>query len=343
MKKLVLALLLSFSIFSIHAQNSADSEEESSLQVMVPRDVFIGDSGQIQYSFRSPVDFFAFTEKSVQGNETLDIDLKAENFLEDPISCLVTKTTLSRTGINYNLCITFIPWKTGTIKFKEFNLEEICSDKKENISPDFNVNLAPVTILSLAEKLGATTLRPPKGPEVLPNTNYYLWFFLVLAVILFSLLCIAIIRLPDIIRRWRMLRIRLAFYKNAVKTKRHLNILLRKKIQDVEFAHEWQIIMRAYLEFRFKTSFASVTGKNIELKIMSVTGGMMNGVQETAVENLTSLFVRTNYIRFASGSIDSMMLPVEEHQAIFNKGEKKSTVVTSHKIIDAFEKEESNG
>lgn len=343
MKKIIFALLLFFPLFPAFAQSSSEEENDSTLQVMVPRDVFIGDSGQIQYSFRSPVDFFVFTETVASNNETLEIDLKPEDFLEDPVSCRVIKTTLSRTGINYNLCITFVPWKTGMIKFKKFNLEEICARSKENYSADFNIEFTPVMILSLAEKLGAKTLRPPKAPEVLPYTNYYLWFFLVLAVTLFSLLCIAIIRLPELIRKWRLLKAKIGFYKNAVKTKRHLNILLRKKIEDDEFSRQWQMIVRAYLEYRFRAPFASVTCRNIELKIMQITGGMMSGSQESAVEKLTGLFVRTDYIRFASGSIDSKMLPMEEHKAGFVDGEKKSLIASTHKIIDAFEKEEGNG
>lgn len=341
MKKIFLALIFLAFIFPCSAQNSEKENNDSTLQVMVPRDVFIGDSGQIQYSFRCPVDFFAFSESS--SNEVLEINLKAEDFLEDPLSCLVKKTTLSRTGINYNLCITFIPWKTGIIKFRKFNLEEICRKEKGKVSADFNIELSPVVILSLAEKLGATTLRPAKAPEVLPYTNYYVWFFIVLAVILFSLFCTAIIKLPEILRKWKEIKTKISFYKNAVKTKRHLNILLRKKIPDADFSEQWQIILREYLEYRFKSPFASVTGKNIEYKIYKITGGMMSEKQEKAVEELTAHFVRTNYIRFASGSIDSKMLPAEEHQAGFVNGEKKSLILSTHKIIDAFEKEEIDG
>lgn len=346
MKKFVLVFLLTASIMNFAvAQSSSEKIEDSTLQVLVPRDVFIGDSGQIQYSFRSPVDFSGFNENSQSINETIEIDLKAEDFLEDTSCCLVSKTTLSRNGINYNLCITFIPWKTGIIKFHGFNLERICNPGKENeakISSDFDVKLEPVAILSLAEKLGATTLRPPKSPALLPNTKYYLWVFIVLAIFLFFALCAAIIRLPEIIRRYRQLKVKFGFYRNALKTKRQLNMLLRKKIGDSEFAEQWQKIVRSYLEYRFKSSFASVTGKNIEKKIYSVTMGMMNQNQEKGVEDLTALFVRTNYIRFASGSIDSQMLPREEHQASFIDGERKTTVSRMHKVIDTFEKEEVN-
>lgn len=342
MKKYISIFLFFVLAFSGLAQSLDENKDDSSMQVLVPRDVFIGDSGQIQYSFRSPVDFFVFKE-NISSNEVIEINLRAEDFLEDPLSCLVTKTTLSRTGINYNLCITFVPWKTGIIKFKKFNLEKICLGEKENSSADFDIVLSSVMILSLAEKLGVTTLKPPKAPEVLPYTNYYVWIFLVLAVIFFSFFCIVIIKLPEILRKWKELKIKISFYKNAVKTKRHLNMLLKKKLEDADFAELWQSILREYLEYRFKTSFASVTGKNIEYKIMSVTGNFMSEKQEQAVENLTSSFIRTNYIRFASGSIDSKMLPIEEHQAGFLKDEKKLLIQSTHRIIDAFEKEENNG
>lgn len=336
MKKLLFALFFTFSMFSITAQNSTEEGNNSTLQVMVPRDVFIGDSGQIQYSFRSPVDFFAFNENS-QSSETMEINLQASDFLEDPSSCLVSKTTLSRSGVNYNLCITIIPWKTGMIKFRKFNLEKICSREKENTSQDYDVELAPVIILSLAEKLGATTLRPPESPLLLPHTNYYLWFFIIFAVILFSLLCVAAIRLPDIIKKWKQLKVKFGFYKNALRTKRLINNLMRKKIDDSEFALEWQKIIRSYLEYRFRASFASVTGKNIAAKIERITGGMLDESRETAVEELTALFVRTDYIRFAAGSIDSRLQP-----ASFLEDEKKSSISATHKIIDAFEKEETD-
>ena len=119
-------------------------------------------------------------------------------------------------------------------------------------------------------------------------------------------------------------------------------IFLKKKISDSEFCESWQKIVRAYLEFRFKISFASVTGRNIEKKIQTVTGGYMTDRQEENIELLTSLFVRTDYIRFAEGSIDSKMLPMEEHQASFLKGEKKSMISSMHGIIDTFEKEEAD-
>ena len=64
MKRAAVFFILSvFSLFSAVSQ-SANSDLDSISQVMVPRDVFIGDSGQIQYSFRSPVDLFAIAPES---------------------------------------------------------------------------------------------------------------------------------------------------------------------------------------------------------------------------------------------------------------------------------------
>ena len=50
--------------------------------------------------------------------------------------------------------------------------------------------------------------------------------------------------------------------------------------------------------------------------------------------------MRTDYIRFASGSIDSKLLPAETHQALFVENEKKSMVAETYKIIDLLEKGE---
>ena len=62
MKKLVIALLISVSVSVISgfAQSAEEDSSDSTMQVMVPRDVFIGDSGQIQYSFRSQASLQSF-------------------------------------------------------------------------------------------------------------------------------------------------------------------------------------------------------------------------------------------------------------------------------------------
>lgn len=116
-KNLCFVFSLCFFIQFLVAQNPNENTAAFGTQVMVPRDVFIGDSGQIQYSFRTPIDFFSFADPSMIKDEVLSLNISSSDFLENPDDCLVTKSVLVRNGVNYNLCITIIPWKTGTIKF----------------------------------------------------------------------------------------------------------------------------------------------------------------------------------------------------------------------------------
>ncbi|HBP09538.1 MULTISPECIES: hypothetical protein [unclassified Treponema] len=343
-KNLCFIFGLCFFIQFFAAQNSNENTAAFGTQVMVPRDVFIGDSGQIQYSFRTPVDFFSFADSSMIKDEVLSLNLSSKELLENPDDCLVTKSVLVRNGVNYNLCITIIPWKTGTIKFKEFNLEKFCRGQKKNEveSVDFKIQLAPVTILSLVEKLEVKNLKSPQAPLLLPNTNYFLWIALFLVAGFFSLSCIVLIRLPHILKKLKFLKEQFELYRNAKRTKKKLSALLKKKIDDKDFCEKWQLAMREYLEFRFAVSFCSVPGKNVGAKIFDITSGLVGEKVCEAIESLSCFFVRTDYIRFASGSIDSKLLPAETHQALFVKNEKKSMIVETCKIIDLLEKGESN-
>ncbi|MGN0728078.1 hypothetical protein [Treponema sp.] len=330
--------LFLFAFFS-YSQNSAENPAVFGTQVMVPRDVFIGDSGQIQYSFRTPIDFFSMADSSKIKDETLSLEFSSEDLLENPDDCLVTNAVLVRNGVNYNLCITIIPWKTGAIKFKEFSLEKICAGAKDlPQNSEFKIQLAPVFILSLVEKLGVKDVKPPLGPLLLPNTSYFLWIAVVLISLVFIFACIVLLQLPYILKKIRSMREQFEFYRNAKRTKKKLFMLLKKKLGDRDFSENWQLIMRSYLEFRFSNSFCSVPGKRIAEKIHSIMGDLMDASVSEAVENLSCFFIRTDYIRFAGGSIDSRRLPVEMYQASFVKNEKKSMISETCKIIELLEK-----
>lgn len=341
MKKNLLAVLLFALSLSAFSQ-SESPEKEMSMQVMVPRDVFIGDSGQIQFSFRNPVDIFAFADQSLIKDETIHLNLEPQDFLENPQECYLKSAVLIRNGVNYNLCITFIPWTTGTIKFKDFYLEKILArgGKPEKTAEEnlFPISLESVTILSLTEKLNTTTLRPPKEPLTLPKTNYVLLLFLFLATGLMSLLFIVLMKLPVILRWLRNFRKKISYHKNSMKTRLALNSLLKKETEDKIFAEKWQQTMRQYLNFRFGTSFASTTDRKIRDKIEDITGNLCNDSIDECLGKLESHFIRTNYIRFASGSIDSKLLPAQDHEAKFLDGEKSMLVESTVSIVNTLEK-----
>ena len=82
--------------------------------------------------------------------------------------------------------------------------------------------------------------------------------------------------------------------------------------------------------------------KKVGAKIFDILNGLAGEKVCEAIESLSCFFVRTDYIRFASGSIDSKLLPLETHQALFVENEKKSMVAETYKIIDLLEKGECN-
>lgn len=341
MKKFIFALLCSIFSVSIYAQNDVK-------QILIPRDVFIGDSGQIQFSFYSSYDYLKDAGKSRVKDGRLYIDSeKFSSYLVDKESCKIQKIVLERSGNgNYALLISLVPWKAEEIKFKEFALEDICenlsleeaAEKRKLQVPRFLIKLRPVKILSLVDKLNEHNLRPAKSPVTLPGTNYFLWGFSILAILLISGIFIVIIKFPLISSKYKNIIAKNKFKKNARDTCRRLKIILRKNLSDKDFAQEVQVVVRKYLEFRFNTSFSSVTVSKMFSKIQEVTGNMMSEAAEKAAEDIVSIFVRTNYIRFASGSIDSKRLPAEEYQASFLSGERTKIVITLRKAINRLEK-----
>lgn len=339
MKKILLALaILLFAFAPSFSDEIPEVELESVSQIMVPKEIFIGDAGQLQYSFRTQADFFAFLDPSLVSENELKLNFENFDFLAEKDSCTIKDAVLFRNGSNYNLCITLIPWKTGRIEFREFDLFSVCSGK-ESSKFTLMIKLNPIQIPSLAEKLGVSNIRAPAPPITLPGTKYLLWLVILLVILFFVLVALVIIKLQKIVKKIRLIKNKIGFYRNAKSVKHRLTKLLKPKLNldDSTFAMEWQKIMRSYLDFRFASTFASVTGSKIASYIQKITGNLAEGKELEAIEELSSIFIRTDYIRFASGSIDSQLLPAELHQAVFAENERKSIVEKSFKIIDVFE------
>ncbi len=339
MKKILLApAVLLFALIPSFSEEIPEVELESVSQIMVPKEIFIGDAGQLQYSFRTQADFFAFLNPSLVSENELRLNFENFDFLLEKDSCTIKDAVLFRNGSNYNLCITLIPWKTGRIEFKEFDLLSVCSGK-ESSKFRLMINLNPIQIPSLSEKLGVSNMRSPLPPITLPGTKYLLWLAIFLVILFFVLAAFVIIKLQKIVKKIRFVKNKIGFYRNAKSVKHRLTKLLKQKsnLDDSAFAMEWQKIMRSYLDFRFGAGFASVTGSKIAVYILKITGNLAGEKEFDAIEELSSIFIRTDYIRFASGSIDSQLLPAELHQAVFAENERKSIIEKSFKIIGVFE------
>lgn len=337
LKKIFLAFT---AVFLLASENSfSQRKDDDAKQTLIPRDLFIGDRGIIRYSFTSPIDFFSVAGIEKKDSFTMQID--PEIFIADPESCTVEKINFTRNGVDYFLDFEIIPWKTGEIRFRNFDLMRVCmkaNGESDSVGGEFLVRLESIKILSLADKLGAKILRPSEGPLLVPGTSYIIWTLVAVSLAALTALCIFLLRLPYFLRRISVLKRRFSLYKNASSAKRKLRILAKKKLTDKDFAQEFQIVVKKYLEFRFGTSFASVTGKNFINAIEDIVGGELPDEILGALEDMTQIFVRMNYIRFAQGSIDSKLLPREKYEAAFVGDEKSVTLKKMTGIIDILEK-----
>ncbi len=302
-------------------------------QVLIPKEIYVGDRAQLRYMFQSSIDFFSFSHE--KSDSTLSFDINSPVFLAQADRCSVQEAVLQRVGITYTLLITFIPWKPGEIDFAPFNVSELCGGGED--APAYELDLSPVLVSSLVEKTGVNSLRAPLAPFLLPGTNYVLWSLIIAAILFLCLMGFIIARFPSIMIFIMAIRERIGYYRNASRTKKSLSQLGKTDCTDAQFAQDWQRIMRSYLEYRFHTAFASVTGHRIIEVICLATGNMLDVEQENAVMSLQSLFMRTDYIRYAANSIDSRRLPASEHEAQFLQGERQDIIGLSCENIAAFE------
>lgn len=375
MKKLFLLPLVLFLTFSpVFAQTKVKAPEDFVQQLVLPKEVYIGDKVQLQYTFNSAVDFFALADPQHISGDTLYLNPALKPFADPEGRYSVSEISLYRNGMSYTLLISFVPWITGDLVFPEFDLSACCREldsvivKKSGTTDDekksgenagensesevasaesnpavYPISIQPVEVLSMVESLGAVGLRPPVAPLLLPGTKYVLWILIVVGIILLFGVCFVLAKIRAIQEFFFNVRERLGLIRMSKLTKRRLKKLGAKNCSDAEFATEWQSIMRSYLDSRFGVPFGSVTTKRIASVIFNVTGGMLSDSQENSILNIVSLFTRTDYIIFAQNSIDSKQLPVEVHEAAFNEGERSGIVETTGKSIEELEKvEEEN-
>ena len=324
------------------AQVSHNSSEDFVRQILLPQEVFVGDKAQLLYIFTSPVDFFS-EEKTVpkpQSEKEESISLSKE-IIPSREQFTITSVELKRLGITYTLSVSFIPWKSGEIDFAPFNLYEALQAKTNNAksknTPVYIVDINPLTVSSIAEKKGSTSLRPPVAPLLLPGTTFLLWgFFAVLTIFIFALSFI-LIKFSLLKEIWHKGLEKKELIKNAKLTKLKLKKLKNQNCPDSVFAKNLQSILRDYLQFKFGFSFASVTTQRMNGVIQEATGNVQDKEKEEAVFSIISLFSRTEYILFAENSIDSKQFPKAEHEAAFLSGEKEGTITTALNAIDILE------
>ncbi|MCR5622340.1 MAG: hypothetical protein K6G18_10880 [Treponema sp.] len=334
-KSLPAVLVLFMFLLPLAAQDSAQA---SFKQTLVPKEIYVGDTAQLSYVFQSKIDFYSLARQgggvSKMEGGILYFDISGGYFRQMEADCTVIQLSMRQVGMTYTIVLDFIPWRPGRLEFIPLDMGKLCHANSDRI-----ITLEPVEVLSLSEKLGASSLRPPASPLLLPGTNYIVWTLIMLSVALLVLFAILAMNFSAALKTAILLKERMGYRRNAAHTKRRLKGLLKAGGTDMNFAQGWQKIMRDYMDYRFSMSFRSVTAKDMYRTVSLATGDMLDIEQENAVLSIQSLFIRTDYIRYAKDSPDSQKLPLQDHEAAFAPEERETLVELSLVDIGELEKE----
>lgn len=257
-------------------------------QVLVPQNVYIGDSAELRVSFSSEN-----AHKLLK--DSASVELPLSNFVEDLQfqDYQIEKITLLSNGQNnYNFVITFIPWKTGNINFPNYNLLP-----EENVLLKFDT----ISISSLL-KDESVGLQEQEAPLLLPETAYKVYGILILSI-LFLFVGIRLIvkrnSVSSYIKRRKLLK---KYKKNKKSTIKNLSKILKNKdLSDVDFASNIQNTMRNYLEVRFDFPFTKTVSSEIKGKYLFVVESASEQ-KICVIECIQKIFCQTDIIRYGQKS-----------------------------------------
>lgn len=331
MKKLFSVITMLFLFFQAFCQSDV-------IQIVMPKKIYVGDTAELHYLFSSELDLFS----QVYEKNEVELPLDRLAYESDTDDFLIKKAVLQKNGKSYTLILTFVPWVTGFLKIPDFTLSDLISI--DSVIP-LKITPLPFEVLSMLSESADVPLREPCPPLLLPGTMYVMYALLVIFLLFVAVVVNVVVRrnkIRDAIERHITLR---RYARNARKTVRSLNALLKseKSISDAEFAMLFENRMREYLSVRYGKNFKSHVSSKIGLLIEETAGGFLDDEKREACFSLVSLFIRADYIRFARNSLDSERLPTEKYSASFNDGEKRSMIENACSAIFAFELNKGNG
>ena len=328
-----------FSIFSFCSPIFAEEISFETNQIVTPHEIFVGDTVFVQYVFRTPVEIIAENAQN-SGEIALRDDFPIFSSTAEADNSTVKKIALIHTGLDYNLTISFVPWKPGVFQFREFDIQDILffSGLSKNQKKKCTMKIASVPVLSVSEKTHATLLQPPSAPILVPGTIYVVYALVASAALFFTALCFALAHIKQVVSALKRLRVIMGYGRNARRATKRARRLLRSEESDSAFCAEIQDISRSYLAYRFDRPFSTYDTKELESIFAEISGKITEFAQKMRIEELTSLFRRTDYIRYAAGSIDSRLLPPSKHDAVLLSGEREELVETLCNAISFLER-----
>lgn len=246
-------------------------------QILLPKKVYIGDTAELRCTFNSPNPQL----KQLTAGGTAELPLVS--FTEDT-DYAIQKITLSPAGVDYyQFTITFVPWKTGDLVFPPMEIE----------GSEVILEFQTVQIVSLisTDPANATSLHDSAAPLLLPGTAYKLYGSLAAFIIILIVLIRIIIKRKSLLFYFNQKRLLRKYKKNKKQA--------LKLLKHADSAEQLQKIMRNYLEVRFDYPFTRCVTSEFMKGWQTATGGLLSDTKTEAFGEITSSFIRTDYIRYS--------------------------------------------
>jgi hypothetical protein len=324
MKKRIVLVTILYFILPLFLQNGIFSVAAQTVSI-TPHEVFVGDVAEVRYDFicswtlcteTNPIELEGskfFLNAWPTGSETAVLAQKMFEILSARIIINPNNNETKPLSDKYILILKIIPWVTGKLDIPPFNIvnafgiakktSEINENKVESLS--LIVDIPPVKISSIVDKTQKKILQPCAGPVVIPGTTWIVYLAVILIVILLLVFIFFIVRFKQVQNCVLSILHRMFLSKNYRLTLKQLSALEKKSTtMDVRFfASGVSDAIRNYLRCRFNYNFMAVETSKLYTIFNVITGETASRSAQNAIEELQSVFMRLDYIKF-SGEID---------------------------------------
>ena len=294
------------------SDTSADESETppepiviSDMQMAVlPRDVFVGDAMEIRCTFGCEV--------ALLPDGALSVDITPVEIQ----NLTVNSITLQRAGASFMLSMVCVPWCVGSIDIPPFVISEHCADAKASVSLD----IPEITIKSIVNYTGATELRSAKAPLLIPGTTWIIYLLSIFGIVLIVALVVILVRFRSFRKKVRTVISSFITVKNYHSLKYQMKKLTKSKkpITDKQFAAVVSHLIREYISCRFAYNFRSETPAGVVEAFEALSKGLFSVEAGEAVQMLSEVLVRCDYVRFAGDDGENGAMPTEERAEICN-------------------------
>lgn len=219
---------------------------------------------------------------------------------EYPVS--VYEVSVQRVEGGYSVSVILTPWLPGEIEagyLELTTLPEIHSLIRKIFPDPLMVELPKIEIASIAERMGASQLRPVAPPVLVPGSIYVVYGFGMAALVLLIGLIVVLAKFRQVRLFFKGLASRIRLSKNHRQALRQLKKLAGENLDAQDLAARIEGIARRYLEVRFASPFTAAATGEIMVMLSEIFVGMFSDEQLDAVESLCILLRRCDYLRYA--------------------------------------------